>query len=130
MEKTNQRRKFLGQLTAVSALTALHVTPLEANTAAVTKREEHRLLTPPYLQALGPNSVDVVFITAKDAYSWVEYGEGELSEKAQEEQDGMVEAYLRINRIRLKNLKAATTYKYRVVSKEITSFEPYELILV
>lgn len=127
MERTNQRRKFLGQLTAVSALTALGAPAVEARASVVSKKQDHCLLTPPYLQALSPNSVDVVFITANNAYSWVEYGMEQLTAKAHEERDGMVEAYLRINRIHLHNLKPGTTYTYRVFSKEITSFKPYEL---
>ncbi|WP_051293368.1 FN3 domain-containing metallophosphoesterase family protein [Olivibacter sitiensis] len=128
MEKPNQRRKFLGQLTAVSALSALGASGLPAKPLEVREEGEHYFLSPPYLQAMTPISVDIVFTTSNKSYSWVEYGISELNEKAQEEEDGLVEAFQRINSIRLKDLKPGTTYRYRVISKEITLFKPYELV--
>jgi len=127
MEKTNSRRKFLGQLTAASALVAMprsaQVIPSE-----IQQNAEHQFLTPPYLQHLAPNQVDIFFITSNDAYSWVEYGEEQTNQKAQGEEAGLVDAYVKLNRIRLNNLKPGQTYHYRVVSKEIVSFEPYKLV--
>lgn len=128
MKITNQRRKFLSQLTAASALTVVNINPLKASIFEPMQQDEHRFLTPPYLQVLTPSSVDVVFLTSNKAFSWVEYGEDQLEHKAQEESDGFVEAYQRINSIHIRNLKPGTTYKYRVISKEISSFKPYELV--
>ncbi|GAA4802534.1 metallophosphoesterase [Olivibacter ginsenosidimutans] len=128
MEERNQRRKFLGQLTAVSALTAIGNTSLKAQTKEVLQDEMHKLLTPPYIQVLTPTSVDIVFITAKKAYSWVEYGTEDLDKKVEGKSDGFMEAYQRINNIRISGLQPGKTYKYRVVSKEIVTFKPYELV--
>lgn len=128
MEKTNQRRKFLGQLTAVSALTVINVNPVNAETIEEVQNDVHRFLAPPYLQVLTSSSVDIVFLTSNNAYSWVEYGIESPENKVQREEDGFIAAYQRINIVRIKDLKPRTTYKYRIVSKEITSFKPYELI--
>lgn len=129
MKIANQRRKFLSQLTAASALSILNINPLKAaGIVEPVQHNEHRFLTPPYLQVLTSSGVDIVFLTSNRAYSWVEYGEDQLEQKAQEESDGFIEAYQRINVIRIRNLKPGTTYKYRIVSKEISSFKPYELV--
>lgn len=129
MKIANQRRKFLSQLTAASALSILNINPLKAaGIVEPVQHNEHRFLTPPYLQVLTSSGVDIVFLTSNRAYSWVEYGEDQLAQKAQEESDGFIEAYQRINVIRIRNLKPGTTYKYRIVSKEISSFKPYELV--
>lgn len=128
MKIANQRRKFLSQLTAASALTIVNINPLKAGVGGPVQDDEHRFLTPPYLQVLTSSGVDIVFLTSNRAYSWVEYGETQLEHKAQEESDGFIEAYQRINVIRIRNLTPGTTYKYRIVSKEISSFKPYELV--
>jgi len=128
MKIANQRRKFLSQLTAASALSIININPLRADIVEPVQHDEHRFLTPPYLQVLTSSGVDIVFLTSNRAYSWVEYGEDQLEQKAQEESDGFIEAYQRINVIRIRNLKPGTTYKYRIVSKEISSFKPYELV--
>ena len=62
------------------------------------------------------------------SYSWVEYGENpDLGLRADQTANGLAEAYMRINKVTLEDLKPATRYYYRVVSKEITQFEPYAL---
>lgn len=128
MEKLNPRRKFLGQLTAVSALTAVQIAPLSLEAKEADQESEHQFLSPPYLQALTPTSVDIVFITSRNAYSWIEYGEEKLDKKAHGEEAGLMDAYIRLNCIRIDHLMPGRQYKYRVVSKEIASFKPYELV--
>ena len=129
----NNRRTFLKRVTKVSALTAaglvLPTNQILADTPqeGISIREEHVFLTPPYLQGLTPNSVDIMFITNHKAYSWVLFGEKQLTDKAQSVSDGFIKAYNRVNCIRLENLKPNTVYTYKVVSKEIVQFEPYDL---
>ncbi|MCH5596880.1 purple acid phosphatase family protein [Niabella ginsengisoli] len=72
--------------------------------------------------------MNIFWITNKLCYSWVEYGEGDkLDQKAHEVADGLVNAYNRVNNVRLADLKPDTKYSYRVVSKEILEFLPYKL---
>jgi predicted phosphodiesterase len=133
-KKSNSRRDFLQSLTAVGGATftgsllpaALHAqSPLlrPANPLA-----GHVFTATPYLQYPASDAMVVMFITNLPAYSWVEYGEiNTLGQKAQSVTNGLVDAFNRVNRIRLSGLKPGTKYYYRVVSKEITGFEPYKL---
>ena len=136
MNKNNDknRRAFIKDVAKVSALTAtvglVSTTQMLAhNKGEVEKTTEntHAFLAFPYLQNLISNSVDIMFITNNKAYSWVEFGEKTMTQKAHTVADGFVTSYNRINCIRLSNLKPNTEYKYKVVSKEITQFKPYEL---
>src|SRR5690606_33432573 len=100
-----------------------HVDALAADPGA-----GHVFLSQPYLQAPAENGMSIMWITNKLCYSWVEYGEGtQLNLKAHEVKDGLVNAYNRVNSVRLPNLKPLTKYSYRVVSKEILEFQPYKL---
>ena len=130
----NNRREFIKDVTKVSALTTIGLmvptTPILANNDSSVPeaiKTPHTFLTPPYLQSLTPNSVDIMFITKNRAYSWVLFGEGDLIHKAQTISDGFVTAYNRVNCIKLSNLKPNTTYTYKIISKEIVLFEPYDL---
>jgi len=124
----------LRSLTAVSGATlAGNLLPsrLHATTPLLKPADAlagHVFTATPYLQHPSPNSMVVMFITNLPAYSWVEYGESTmLGKKAQSVTNGLVDAYNRVNCIRLSNLKPGARYYYRVVSKEITGFEPYKL---
>lgn len=129
MKPKQSRRKFLGQLSTASALTTFAAIPvrLGAELPPLTQDAEYGFVTPPYLQALEPTSVSIAFLTSGNGYSWVEYGETDLTQKAQEKQDGMVEAYKRLNVIKISGLKPATSYRYRIASKAISQFKPYDL---
>ncbi|MCK7557642.1 metallophosphoesterase [Chitinophaga sedimenti] len=90
---------------------------------------DHVFTTKPYLQCPTPTSMTIMWMTAKPCYScWVMYGQnGQLDQKAHHLTDGMVEAYEQLNKISLEGLKPGTTYSYKVMSKEITAFQPYKL---
>ncbi|GAB3664392.1 metallophosphoesterase [Echinicola sediminis] len=127
----NTRREFLGNLSKV-ALTGA-VVPLasavEAKPAPPNPtRNDFRFLTAPYLQALGENEVSIMFITSHNAYSWVEYGEHDFSQKETAESEGFVDANNTLNSIRLTGLKEGTNYQYRLRSKPIVQFDPYKLV--
>jgi len=128
-----KRRDFIGNISKAGLLGALgagntiplieHVDALAADPGA-----GHVFLSQPYLQAPAENGMSIMWITNKLCYSWVEYGEGtQLNLKAHEVKDGLVNAYNRVNSVRLPNLKPLTKYSYRVVSKEILEFQPYKL---
>lgn len=129
-----KRRDFIGNISKASLLGVLGVgnaTPLvkDINELSARPAEGHIFLAEPYLQAPSGNSISIMWITNKLCYSWVEYGEGDqLNQKAHEIKDGLVNAYNRVNAVRLNNLKPNTTYSYRVVSKEILEFQPYKLV--
>jgi predicted phosphodiesterase len=132
--KSNSRRHFLQSLTGLGGATlagSLLPAALHATSPVFTPADPaagHVFTATPYLQYTSSNSMVVMFITNLLSYSWVEFGEtGSLGQKAHSVTNGLVDAYNRVNRIRLNNLKPGTKYYYRVVSKEITGFEPYKL---
>ncbi|MDI3318140.1 purple acid phosphatase family protein [Pinibacter soli] len=132
--KNNSRRKFLQSLSVLSGATiagSLLPDTLHAESTLLKPANPlagHVFTATPYLQHPTPDSMVVMFITNLPSYSWVEYGETDaLGQKAQSVTNGLVDAYTRINRIRLNKLKPGTKYYYRVVSKEITYLNPYSL---
>ena len=127
MKKNKTRRNFLGNLSMV----AIGGATLPLISAAALKNDNlvpFGLLCPPYLQDLTERAVCITFITANNAHSWVEYGEKELESKAESTEDGFVRANNRLNKIGINGLKPNTTYKYRVMSREIVKFDPYDLV--
>jgi len=87
----------------------------------------HEFLTKPYLQTTVFDTMNIRWVTRRNSYSWVEYGETkELGSKVERIIDGMIEANNRIHEITLNNLKPGKTYYYRVCSRQIESFESEE----
>jgi acid phosphatase type 7 len=133
-KKQSGRRKFLHSLAGTgTALAAAGMLPqaVMANAHLLQPADAakgHIFITKPYLQDPAHNAMVVMWISNLASYSWVEYGEtAALGSKAHSVTNGLVDAYNRINRIRLNGLKPGTKYHYRVCSKEITGFEPYLL---
>ncbi|GAA3584649.1 FN3 domain-containing metallophosphoesterase family protein [Snuella lapsa] len=126
------RREFLKSTVGLTALTSLVPAIAVGQSFSIESRDPdlgHVFLTSPYLQNPSPNAITVMFIVNLPSYSYVEFGESEeLGKKAHKTENGLVVAYNRVNKITLLNLKPATTYYYRVVSKEISKFDPYNLI--
>mgnify|MGYP003885838913 CR=1 FL=1 len=88
----------------------------------------HIFLSKPYLQAPQPDSMTIMWITNELCYSWVEYNKpGQLPQKAHESHFGLVNAYNRVNKVTLRNLKPGTEYEYRVFSRQILEFKPYKI---
>jgi len=92
----------------------------------------------PYLVEQGENSITVIWFTNKECLSWVEYcGENNLGtfpvwggypKIALASQNGLIEANSKMHTIRITGLDAGTLYRYRIVSKEILQYDPYEVI--
>jgi len=92
----------------------------------------------PYLVEPGEDCITIVWFTNKPCLSWVEYcGEGNFGvfpqwggypEIARGSTRGLIDANSKMHTIRLGNLKEGTKYKYRVISKEILQYDPYEVI--
>jgi acid phosphatase type 7 len=133
-EKNNKvnRRGFIDLIGKAAAIGSVSLTGLpaavQASATAATTTNEHRFLTKPYLLSLTSKEMYVRFITSKNAYCWVEYGEpGKPFEKVHRITDGLVNANNRIHEIKITGLKANSTYRYKVVAKEIKDFQPYKL---
>lgn len=86
----------------------------------------------PYLQEVTREGATVVFTTSEKAFSWVELKEQGIPEKdavrRYSSKDGLKEAYNTFNAVRMESLKPGTRYDYRIVSKEIRSFQPYKVV--
>lgn len=128
------RRTFLGNLSKAGLLSALGLAPaaVKAGVTAAGRQEPeteaHMFLCKPYLQCPGPTSMTVRCVTSRPSYTWVEYGEnGQLDRKAQMVNNGLVAANNRIHSIQLKDLQPGKQYSYKVLSKEINDFQPYQL---
>jgi predicted phosphodiesterase len=129
----NQNRRHFFKKTA-SVITMASVVPMmpmghEFLFDSSDPDSGHIFLTKPYLQNPTLDAVTIMWIVNLASYSYVEYGDSEnLGQIARETNDGLVVAYNRMNKITLQNLKPETTYYYRVVSKEISKFDPYKLV--
>lgn len=92
----------------------------------------------PYLQQPTENSMTIVWFTDKKCVSMVEYGTGgnlrlfpqwgSIPQTAANSRDGLIEANVKLHKIRIAGLEPGKTYRYRIVSKQIKQFNPYEVI--
>jgi len=92
----------------------------------------------PYLQNITENSATIMWFTNKNCVSRVEYGTGEnmrtfpqwgsLVQTAVSSSHGLIEANTKNHKIVISNLEPGKSYRYRVVSKEIVQFQPYEVL--
>ncbi len=92
----------------------------------------------PYLIDPAEDSMTVVWFTSKKAVSWVEYSIeknfgtfptwGGYPEIAKSSRNGLIDANTLRHSIRIRNLEKGTKYKYRIMSKEILQFNPYEVL--
>lgn len=87
----------------------------------------------PYLQAVTETSATVVWVTNKNCTSRVQYTPQGVSFDSNEvatartSHHGLIDAHTRLHKIVLAGLKPGQTYVYRVVSREIVKFDPYEV---
>jgi len=92
----------------------------------------------PYLLDPAEDAITVVWFTNKNSVSWVEYSDdksfgtfptwGGYPQIAKSSNHGLIDANTKRHSIRVKDLEKGTEYKYRVVSKEILQFNPYEVL--
>ncbi len=114
------RRSFLEKIAGLGTLSLLPATAM----AGVPAAENHEFVVEPYLQNLSSREVTIMWITARNCFSWVEYGDGNYtSKRAFAYNNGLIEANNRVNKITLENLKPGTAHKYKIVSTEITGFK-------
>jgi len=104
---------------------------------AAAQEPDFALTHGPYLQQVTETSVMIVWTTNDRAASWVEYGTGENLESfptygsvvqtAKSSSHGLVDAYTTLHRVLITGLRPAAQYRYRVFSKQILQFQPYEV---
>lgn len=86
----------------------------------------------PYLQEVTQDGATIVFTTSQKAFSWVELKQHNAEDgeavKYFNSRDGLKEAWNTFGSVRVENLKPSMGYDYRVVSKEMRSFEPYKVV--
>ena len=106
--------------------------------ADVCAKEKLSITHGPYLIEPGENSITVVWFTNKECVSWIEYcGDdnfgvfptwGGYPQIAKSSHNGLIDANTKMHSIRIVNLKPGIKYRYRIVSKEILQYDPYEVI--
>ena len=82
----------------------------------------------PYLQELTNTGVTFVFTTSEKGISWVELKDnnGKITSHY-DVKNGLRNAYTTFNTIRVEGLHPDTRYQYRMISKQITDFQPYKV---
>lgn len=122
------RRSFLGNIAKAGALGLIPSTLGAAPLAASGQTAGIQFLTPPYLQHITTNSAVIRWITNEPASSWVEYGEGSTGNKALPVANlGLLSANDRVHEVVLTGLQPGTRYSYRVCSRHIVDFQPYQM---
>jgi len=113
------RRAFLEKFSKIGALTFI---PTSAALAIDDQPavDDNRIVVGPYLQNISPTEVTIMWVTHKNSFSWVEYGDGtNLNKRFFSYQNGLIQANNRVNKITLPGIKPGNTHRYRIVSTEI-----------
>lgn len=99
---------------------------------SLTAQSKFQLSHGPYLQEATTNGVTVAFQTSGKSFSWVEvkpHGAGnDEAVRYYSSKDGLKMAYNTFSSVRLENLEASREYDYRILSKEMRSFQPYKVV--
>ena len=105
---------------------------------AVSTKTRLAITHGPYLVDPGEEAITIIWTTNKACVSWVEYCDGEnfrtyptwggSAQKAMSSHHGLIDANTKLHRVRITGLKPGTKYRYRLVSKEIRQFHPYEVL--
>ncbi|MCU4177589.1 metallophosphoesterase [Carboxylicivirga sp. N1Y90] len=105
---------------------------------AQNENEQLEISHGPYLIEPGFDCITINWTTNKACQSWVEFcGDTNLGtfpkwggypEKVYPSNQGLLEANTTLHSVRLIGLEPGTIYRYRVMSKEILQYNPYEVI--
>lgn len=106
--------------------------------ASAFSQEKLEITHGPYLVDPTEDAITVVWFTNLPCVSWVEYSGdqsfgtfptwGGYPDTARSSRQGLIDANTTRHIIRIKNLEPGKNYKYRVNSKEIIQFNPYEVL--
>ena len=101
--------------------------PAAAETVGSAPAAFH-VVTGPYLNVPTETSMTVSWMADRASSGWVEYGAGDtLDGKAFAAEDGL-RSNGRFHRVVVSGLAPGTTYRYRVVSREIVELQPYKVL--
>ncbi len=119
-------KRFFAFVAAVVA--AMILLPMGAQ-AQESAQEAYTINHGPYLQGLTYDGVIVCFTTSHKGFSKVEVREKGSDEvrECRTSQHGLLMANNTHNAIEVNNLKPNTEYEYRIVSKQLTRFDPYHV---
>lgn len=85
----------------------------------------------PYLQEVTTEAATVVFEMSSKAFTWVEVKpHGTTNSQARRcinSCDGLLEADKAFGSVRIRGLKPASSYDYRIISKQMLDFQPYKV---
>lgn len=84
----------------------------------------------PYLQEVTTDGATLVFLTSAKAFAWVELkakGANAVPERYYNATNGLRDANTIFHSVRVEGLKPGTSYEYRLMSKEMRSFQPYKV---
>lgn len=91
--------------------------------------QDFKITHGPYLQALTDSTVSIIWTSSKPAIAWVELASDDDSHFYKEQRpqyfaskDGL-KTIGNLHEVKITNLKPNTTYRYRVVSKEVVKHE-------
>ncbi|MDR1114700.1 MAG: metallophosphoesterase [Tannerella sp.] len=98
---------------------------------AAFSQEDFSILHGPYLQNVKENEATIVWVTNRKAVAWVELAPDDKSSFYAEMRPRFYETHMgklpvgTVHKVRLQNLQKATTYRYRIISREVTGEEAY-----
>ncbi|MDL2212811.1 metallophosphoesterase [Bacteroides sp. OttesenSCG-928-E20] len=99
--------------------------------SAMLLSQDFKILCGPYLQGVTDNEVTVVWVTSKEAVSWVELAPDDGTHFYAEERPQFYQTNFgkkeiaTLHKIRISGLQKATKYRYRIYSKEVTAKEHF-----
>ncbi|MDR2561662.1 MAG: metallophosphoesterase [Holophagales bacterium] len=79
----------------------------------------------PYLQELTQDGVTIVWMTNRPCLGRVEYGIDAMSQMAQSERHGLIDANITHHAVRIAGLKPEQKYQYRLANTEIAKLEAF-----
>lgn len=97
----------------------------------LSAQSDFKILYGPYLQGITENEATIVWVTNKEAVSWVELAPDDgthfyASERPQYYETNFGKKQIgTLHKIKIDGLQKATAYRYRIYSKEVTAKEHY-----
>ncbi len=129
LKKGLNRRNFIA---ATGALGLSGLCPVSLLAAGQENYEGNSqiLKAGPYIQSSVEIEMTIRWVTNMPCQSWVEYGEqaGELGNKAEVVENGLAGGCQTVNAITLEGLSPNKKYYYRICSKAIEKFDPYNVV--
>lgn len=130
LHKDINRRKFISSLSLLGVAGLFPLPSLAANSVKHNLVPDSPIFkTEPYLQSPLPDQITVRWLTHVPCYSWVDYGPApdKLNKKEVAVDDGLIQAYNTVHGITLTGLAPGKKYYYRINSRVIEEFKPYNI---